>query len=92
MLFNFLLSWRLGLYTIKGGFKVTTVIVSTKHIDMSGGVGKLRDIPEVLEFKIIVKLNTLCKWRNNKQSYNGHYRVQSSDEFPGATKIAAFPV
>lgn len=37
------------------------IIVSTKHIDMSGGVEKLRDIPEVLEFKIIVKLNTLCK-------------------------------
>lgn len=34
---------------------------------MSGGVKKLREIPEVLEFIIIVKLNTLYKLRDNKQ-------------------------
>lgn len=33
---------------------------------MSGGVEKLRDIPEVLEFTIIIKLNTFYKWRDNK--------------------------
>lgn len=33
---------------------------------MSGGVEKLREIPEVLEFTIIVKLNTLSYVITNK--------------------------
>lgn len=42
---------------------------------------KLREIPEVLEFTIIVKLNTLYKLRDNKQIYNGHYQVQRLRNF-----------